>query len=367
MAHEADELLKSLKLTREHLREAGHLDSQKKKQEEQVLEGRKWCVFVDASVVSQKTFDCAISFLHIQNGKGWKDDLVTVHAYHPPEDSKKPVHLQGAHVLKTYETQLIKARREYEHEMKHSLQASVLLRTSGTGVIEGLDSTRTPAGGRHPNVDTLIEVANNEVKADWVLLGFHQSKEGQFGATADYVVKLVNANVVCIKHWRPLPKKDEEMVFVVGVDGSQAALRGLSEVLAIARPGVDKVHAIVVSKHEGAKDRETLDAVKALVDAHTPPIPVEAAWRCLDKSARNAAELMCHVSEELGADFLVIASRSTTNSSRPEHRERLNELGSTALFCTMHSKCHNMIIKTTETEFVSSPVTKSPVSKMRTY
>lgn len=74
------------------------------------------------------------------------------------EDSKKPVHLQGAHVLKTYETQLIKARREYEHEMKHSLQASVLLRTSGTGVIEGLDSTRTPAGGRHPNVDTLIEV-----------------------------------------------------------------------------------------------------------------------------------------------------------------------------------------------------------------
>eukprot|EP00961_Rhodomonas_salina_P176945 2385688-Rhodomonas_salina.2 len=34
---------------------------------------------------------------------------------------------------------------------------------------------------------------------------------------------------------------------------------------------------------------------------------------------------------------------------------------------SMHSKCHNMIIKTTETEFVSSPVTKSPVSKMRTY
>uniref|UniRef100_A0A6U4LMT2 UspA domain-containing protein n=1 Tax=Hemiselmis andersenii TaxID=464988 RepID=A0A6U4LMT2_HEMAN len=314
---------------------------------------RRWLVMVDGSAVSGKAFDACCSFINVQHTKGGIDDLTVMHGVDPKSDAEKPFHLRGARILSSYESNFIKAKRNYDASGKGHMETRVISQTfDGSGPqipVAQLEWARG-AGTTEvapPIIASLLEATSKQVHPDFVFMGSFGTggkKVGANGSVTDYLIRLLNSTVCVIKHWRPVPKPEEPATFVVAVDDSPASLKSLEQILVLAKKS-DKIVGVTVSRHKGPKDDKIIEEASKVISAHSgvdsPHINV--SWKPLVEGSGTAAEVLINAGEELEADYLVIGSVNTAHGAK--NRDNICILGSTALYVCSHSKCHTIIVK----------------------
>lgn len=316
---------------------------------------RKWAVFVDGSSVSAKAFDAACFFLSSQNSKGGTDQLTVVHAHDPEIDKAKACHLRGPFIVSSYETNLIKARRVYEGMCSRRLKTRVVSKefkkSSESVEVCHQDLTRsvTNVENAPPLVAALLRCNAEEIGSDYIFLGsFGEggTKVGQYGTVTDYLVRLTNATTFVVNHWRPLPKAGEGACLVVAIDGEETSLRAVEEILQISTPA-DRVIGLLVSRHKGPRDEAVIKRVDEIVAKHRGEAVPECLcqWAELTEGKGPASQVICDTAEKLEADFLVVGSANLSQGSRS--RESMPLMGSTALYCSHHAKCHVIVVKPT--------------------
>ncbi|KAJ1490739.1 hypothetical protein T484DRAFT_3297976 [Baffinella frigidus] len=240
----------------------------------------KWGVLVDGSSVSGKAFDAAVSFLCYHNGKGVKDDLTIIHGFDPQTDADKPTYLRGSNILNSYDTLLIRARRQYESAGPHKLGTRFLAaQFKTTAELQEVSKLEWAQGASTVEkapavVAALLQTIHSEVHPDFLFMGSFGTggkKVGAVGSVTDYILRLNNSTMVIIKHWRPIPKLGEPTTFVVALDDSPSSMRGLEQVIYVAKP-TDTILGITVSHHHGSKDQAIMDQADALIRKHSGEI-----------------------------------------------------------------------------------------------
>lgn len=313
----------------------------------------KWTVLVDGSAASGRAFDAVVSFLCAQNGRGGnKDELSVLHAFDPKEDAKKPYYLQGQRILNAYNTSSIRARRQYDGAGPQKLKVTCLHKTFSStdepvqvARLEYFDSGHSTESAP-PIVACLLNALHHELHPDFLFVGSHGSggeKVGAMGTVSEYLIRLCNATVFILKHWRRLPKLGEPVTFVVALDDSPASMKALAQVCMLAKSG-DEILGLTVSRHQGPKDVAVMDQANEMIKAHTQSnAKTNVFWRELKMGAGTAAEHICQAAEELEADFLCLGSFNTAHGAKD--RDTMTSLGSTALYCSVNAKCHAVVVK----------------------
>jgi len=310
---------------------------------------------VDGSSVAGKAFDAACALVPNSNGKSGFDKLSVVHALDPIEDDKKPFHLKSLQVVSTYETNLIRARRMYDAAGPKKLEAELLKKefrsTDEMVPLSSLSYYKTVAGTEHapPIIACLLKAAHEELHPKFLFMGsfgVSGKKIGAMGTIADCLVRLANTNLVIVKHWRPVPKAKEPFHFVVAYDGSPAAKSSLLQALELVKPS-DTLVAVCVSANDfpDESEKKALEEADLLIAAsrHLPKPGCNSLFYSMTEGEGAVGEQLTHAADELEADFLVIGSSNVAHGA--QNRENMCHLGSVALYCSVHSKSHTIIIK----------------------
>lgn len=260
---------------------------------------------------------------------------------------------RGARIMSSYDSNFIKAKRNYDMGGKGHLTTRVATQIFDQNAppvpIAQLDWAKTPSTTETapPVIAALVDGAHKQVHPDFVFMGSFGSggkKVGANGSVTDYLIRLLNSTVVIIKHWRPVPKAEEPSKFVVAVDDSPAAMKGLEKLLSLAKKE-DRIQGLVVSRHKGPKDDKIIAEASKFISAHsgTDAPHINVQWKALVEGKGTAAEVLLEAAEEMEADYLVIGSVNTARGAK--NRTNIGMVGSTALYVAHHSKCHTIIVK----------------------
>ncbi|EKX47876.1 hypothetical protein GUITHDRAFT_137245 [Guillardia theta CCMP2712] len=208
--------------------------------------------------VSGKAFDSLCYFINGQNTEGRTNEVAVIHAYDKMMDLEKPIHLQSPRILQQYETNLIRARRNYDLKGPGRLKSQTFpleYKTSEELVkVASLEYAESVGTSEHAPavVAVILDCIAKSFQADYVFMGSFGvggKRVGEMGSVTDYMLRLCNHTMVVVKHWRPVPKQGEGATFLVCLDGSPAANEGLEKVIFLARDG-DKLVCVTVSRHK---------------------------------------------------------------------------------------------------------------------
>mmetsp|Transcript_1895 Transcript_1895/g.5715 ORF Transcript_1895/g.5715 Transcript_1895/m.5715 type:complete len:307 (-) Transcript_1895:33-953(-) len=270
-------------------------------------------------------------------------------------DLEKPIHLQSPRILQQYETNLIRARRNYDLKGPGRLKSQTFpleYKTSEELVkVASLEYAESVGTSEHAPavVAVILDCIAKSFQADYVFMGSFGvggKRVGEMGSVTDYMLRLCNHTMVVVKHWRPVPKQGEGATFLVCLDGSPAANEGLEKVIFLARDG-DKLVCVTVSRHKGPNDVAIIEKAQQFIQtsamATKKKLSSQVIWLQQVDGEGTAAEHLIRASERFEADFLVFGSINTAHGAK--NRESLIDLGSTALYCSRNSKCHAIIVK----------------------
>jgi len=202
-----------------------------------------------------------------------------------------------------------------------------------------------------PLVSHLILALRSHVHPDFLFLGSFGSggkKVGVMGSVTDYMIRLTTCSTFIIKNWRPVPTMADVVVFVVALDGGEPAFQCLARLLDITKAG-DIVKGLMLSVGPETDDDRAIRtrATDIYASSSSSSSHQLASFSVEHRQMREGegavGAQLCDACDELEADFLCMGTKMIAPGA--EDRVHLPALGSVALYCSQHCRCHAIIFK----------------------